>query len=419
MFDSIVSTNEALIRLLVAGLLGGLIGLERERSAAEGPPPFAGVRTFPLFALLGAGLTLASGGAGVLAAVGLLAVAGLVVASYLRSSHAGDIGTTTEMAALATYAVGVMAGAGALLAAGATGIAMAILLVAKERLEAFPRALSREELSAALTLAAIAAVIWPALPDVQVGPWGVWNPRGLWAMVVLVCGLSFVAFVAMRFLGHRRGLYVSGMLGGLVSSTAATVSFATRSVEAAAHSTALAIAAGLACLVMLVRVSILVAVANPALLWPLAPFLGASLIAGGAAIIALAGPAPGGEGAEGPRVTNPFRLMQAIKFALIYAAVLLVVGAAWRLLGTWGVMAAAVVAGFTDVDAITLSLARDGGTGLASHRAAAMIAVAALSNTAAKAAYAAWLGSADFRRAMLIVLGSAFGGGVLALLFAI
>ncbi len=410
--DPIAQPNVALLRLLVATLLGGLVGVERERSESErGARHFAGVRTFPMFGLLGAGLVLAGRDVGLLVAAGFLGVAALVLVSYTRTSRDGDIGATTEVAALATYAAGVLAGAGALLVAGAVGIGVAVLLAGKQRLEAFPRALSREELGAALTLAVIAAVILPVLPDARYGPWGVWNPRTLWLMVVLVCGLSFVAFVAMRLLGTARGLYVSGLLGGLVSSTATTVSFASRSRTAAGDARALAAGAGLASLVMLVRVGLLTSVAHPGLLVYLAPFLGLSLAAGAVGLLVLVRRTPPPE-AAGPFVTNPFRLTEAIKFAAVYALVLLVVEAAGRYLGTWGVVAAAVLAGLTDVDAITLTLATGDGGGLPPAAVAGTIALAALSNTVAKAAYAAWLGAPAFRRAMLLVLGAAFVAGL-------
>ncbi len=413
--DPIAEPNVALLRLLVAALLGGLIGVERERSEQErGGRHFAGVRTFPMFALLGAGLVLAAREIGALVAAGFLGISALVIVSYLRSSRDGDVGATTEVAALLTYGAGVLAGAGALLVAGSVGIGVAVLLAGKQRLEAFPRALTREELGGALTLAVIAAIILPILPDARYGPWGVWNPRTLWLMVVLVCGLSFAAFIAMRIWGTTRGLYLSGMLGGLVSSTATTVSFATRSRETPADASPLAAGAGLASLVMLVRVAILTGVANADLLVPLVPFLGLSLAGGGVAFLALMrrsqAPAPGG-----PQVSNPFRLTAAIKFAAAYAIVLLAIEAAGRYLGAWGVVAAAILAGVTDVDAITLSLATGGGAGLSPAAVAGTIAAAALSNTVAKAAYGAWLGAPVFRRHLLLVLGAAFLAGAAAL----
>ncbi|MDR7543484.1 MAG: MgtC/SapB family protein [Armatimonadota bacterium] len=413
--DPIARPHVALMRLLVAALLGGLIGVERERAEGRGArEQFAGVRTFPLFALLGAVLALVSGQVGAAVVSGFAAVAALVVASYLRTSVEGAVGATTETAALLTYWVGVLAGGGALLLAGALGIGMAVLLASKARLEAFTRALTAEELTAALVLAVIAAVILPVLPDARYGPWGVWNPRHLWGMVVIVCALSFAAFVAMRVWGHARGLFVSGILGGLVSSTAATVSFASRSREEPAQAAALGVAAGLASLVMLVRVAILAALAGPEVLPHLGPFLLAALLGGGTAVAAAPRRTPTGPSAA-PGVTNPFRLEQAIRFAVVYGLVQLAVAAASRYLGAWGVVAAAVVAGLTDVDAITLTLAGMAPSVLTPSAAGYAIALAVASNTLAKAVYASWLGGRAFHRTVLVVLGSALTVGLITL----
>ncbi|MDR7417340.1 MAG: DUF4010 domain-containing protein [Armatimonadota bacterium] len=405
----------ALLRLLVAGLIGGLIGVERERAEALGGDQFAGVRTFPMFSLLGAALALISGQIGLAVVAGFAGVVTLVAVSYVRTSGRGEIGTTTETAALATYWIGVMAGAGALLVSGAVGITVVVLLASRQRLEAFTRALSTEEVEAALVLAVIAAVVLPILPDAQYGPWGVWNPRQLWGLVVVVCGLSFIAFVGMRVWHGARGLYASGLLGGLVSSTAATVSFAVRSREHPPRAQQLAVAAGLASLVMVVRVGVLAAVAGARVLPDLLPVLAATLAAGTVAVGLQARRAPEA-GESAPGVANPFRLEEALRFAVVFALVQLAVAAASRYLGAWGVVAAAVLAGLTDVDAITLTLAAAAGTTLSPQAAATAIALAVLSNTVAKAGYAAWFGQRTFRRTALLILGAALVGGIVALL---
>jgi uncharacterized membrane protein (DUF4010 family) len=218
----------------------------------------------------------------------------------------------------------------------------------------------------------------------------------------------------MRFWGHTRGLAVSGLLGGLVSSTAATVTFAQRSRHTPAAGRTLAVAAGLSSLVMLVRVAVLTAVAAPALLGTVGPVLGAAGAGGAVAVAVLARRSRGDQGAM-PALANPFELKGALKFAALFGLVLLIVEAASRLLGTWGVYGAALLAGLTDVDAITLSLGALSHSELDPHVAASAIAIAALSNTAAKAAYAAWLGTSQFRRGMLEVLGAAFAAGAAAL----
>lgn len=413
--DFVGHPDTALLRLLVAGLLGGLIGMERERAAhAGGEEMFAGVRTFPLFALLGASLTAVTGEMGSAVVAGFLAVAALAVVAYWRKSSAERVGTTTESAALATYWVGAIAGAGALVLAAALGITIAILLAAKERLESFPRAMSREELRATLTLAVIAAVILPLLPDQGYGPWGVWNPRRLWIVVVLVCGLSFAAFVAARFYGARRGLYLTGILGGLASSTALTVSLASQSRMAKGGGTALAVGAGLASIVMLVRVAVLAAIAGPAVLPRLAPFLGLAAAAGALVILILLRRAKATPAHEAS-LANPFRLLEALRFGVVFALVLLAVEAARHYLGSWGILVASVLAGLVDVDAITLSLSGLSARGMPVETAAGGIAVAVLANTAAKAGYAAWRGSPEYRRGVALILGASFAAGLVAI----
>jgi uncharacterized membrane protein (DUF4010 family) len=216
----------------------------------------------------------------------------------------------------------------------------------------------------------------------------------------------------MRAWGAAKGLYVSGVLGGLVSSTAATVSMATRSREAPQQDLAFAVAAGLASLIMAVRVGVLAGITNRTLLPRLLPFLGIVVVAGAIPVVWLA--LRSRQGGEPPELKNPFELKTAIKFALLYAAVLLVVEAAKRQFGSWGLIAAAALAGLTDVDAITLALATQGT--LPPEQAAGGIALATLSNTAAKAGYAAWFGRGRFRTSMLVILGAAFAAGIVALM---
>jgi len=218
-------------RLLVALLVGFLIGLDRERAEVRKHHQlFAGIRTFPLIALAGAVPMLVVDIAGsALVVASFLAVAAIAVVSYIRSSAAGGIGATTEVAALATFLLGALAGAGQLVVAGAAGVGVAVLLVAKPRLEAFSRALTAEELSAALELAVISVIVLPLLPNRGYGPWQVLNPFGIWLVVVLVTTLSFAGFVAVRVWGERQGLAIAAGIGAVVSSTAVTIAMATRS----------------------------------------------------------------------------------------------------------------------------------------------------------------------------------------------
>jgi len=200
------------LRLLVAILIGFLIGLDRERAEVRKQHQlFAGVRTFALIALAGAvpALMLEHWGAIPLLA-SFLAVAGVVIVAYARSSAAGSIGSTTEVAALVTFLLGALAGAGQPLLAGGTAIAVAVLLAAKPGLERFSRALTTQEIGAALELGVISCIVLPLLPREGFGPWQVWNPFEIWLVVVVVSALSFAGFIAMRLFGEQRGLLVAG-----------------------------------------------------------------------------------------------------------------------------------------------------------------------------------------------------------------
>ena len=164
---------------------------------------------------------------------GLVAVSAIALVAYRQSAAKGEIGATTEIAALATYVIGATAGVGRLSLAAAMGVAIAVLLVAKPRLERISHALSEQEMVAVLEMAVITAIVMPLLPDRGFGPWQVLNPFRIWLVVVLVSLVSFAGFMAVRWKGERAGLFWAAGLGSLVSSTATTVSMAQRSRAAA------------------------------------------------------------------------------------------------------------------------------------------------------------------------------------------
>ena len=215
---------EEFLRLGVALLVGFLIGLDRERAEARKQVDlFAGIRTFPLIALAGAVPSLAAEAWGIAPLIATLAAfAALLGVAYFRSTAAGNIGATTEVAALVTFLLGALAGRGELVLAAGIGIAVALLLNAKPRLERFSHTLSQADIDSALELGVISCIVLPLLPNEGMGPWRAWNPFEIWLVVVAVSALSFAGFVAMRWLGSARGLLLSGAIGALVSSTAVT-----------------------------------------------------------------------------------------------------------------------------------------------------------------------------------------------------
>lgn len=401
-------TIDSLERLLVALLVGLLVGLDRERAEVrKGRKLFAGIRTFPLIALLGAALSLLRFEFGPLPLVaGLAAVAAIALVSYRQSLRKGDVGATTEIAALATFALGALAGAGQLIVAGATGVAVAVLLVTKPRLERLSRAISEAELSAVLELAVITAIVLPLLPDRGYGPWGALNPFRIWLVVVLVSAVSLAGFVAIRWKGERAGVFLSAALGALVSSTATAAALAQRSRETPDYAPTLAAASTLASSVMCARIGVFVLVVRPALLARLAPALGVMAAIGTVATLLLArGKVERPAGAREPQVQNPFSLRAALVFGAIYAGAVLLVRAASAWLGSSGTLLAAGVSGLVDVDAVSLALARGAET-VGLDQAAIGIVIACASNNLFKAGIGVARGAGRFRRDFAFALAA-------------
>jgi len=397
----------------IALFIGALIGVERERRQEGEPHQFGGLRTFTLLALAGAatGHVSASTNNLWIFAVGLIGVCALVgIAYYLAGVSCEETpGLTTEVAAILTYVLGGMALMEMREIAIVVAIATTALLAFKQDLHTVVRGMSRGDIVAGLKLAFATFIVLPILPNEPLDPWGALNPYKLWLLVILISGLSLIGYVAVRILGERRGMALTGFFGGLVSSTAVTLTFAKRSRERAAPADALALGLLLAWGVMFVRVVIEVAVVYPPLVRSVAAPMGAMFLAAAAVTAVLYRrasrarspdePAPVAEGEEEDvPLKNPFSLTSAIQFGLVFAAVLLVVELARTRVSEEWLYGVAALAGTTDVDAITLSLADQVTRGLSETTATLAILVGALSNTAVKCGMAISLGSPGLGR---------------------
>ena len=407
--------DEGWLRLAIGAGIGLLIGLERERN----PTAKAGVRTFALIAVAGtlAALLDARAGAGWLAAIGLAAVAGMLIAAYAREPQQGDPGTTTVAAAVVCYLLGVLVGRGDSALAGALAIGVTALLYFKPEIESFSVGLQRHEQVSVLQFLVVTFIVLPILPDRAFGPYAVLNPRHVWLMVVLIAGVGLASYLALRIAGTRGGAILTGILGGLVSSTATTVLYARRAAESPALERVALGAVPLANLVPLARIALLTAVVAPALLPRLAPALAAALAAGVVAWAIGLRRAPAAPAGGEPQIRNPAEMGTALRFAAVYAVVLL--AAAWlsELAGPRGLYAAALASGLVDIDAITLSALNLFGDGRAAAGVAALaVGLAYLSNTAFKLGVLFWY-HPRLARHTLWPLGAAVaaGGAALAL----
>ncbi len=407
----------ALVRLAVALAAGLLIGVERgwrAREAREGTR-VAGVRTFGLIGLLG-GLwgELAERLDPVFLAAGFLGFAAVAVAGHLAAVRLDrDVGITTVVAALVTFALGALAARGELVVTAAGAVVTALLLSLKPTLHAWLRRLAPADLRAALQLALISVVVLPVLPDRGYGPWQALNPYVLWWMVVLIAAISFAGYAAMRIVGPGRGVLLTGLLGGLVSSTAVALGFGRLGRDLGAPRL---FAAGIvvASATMFPRMLVEVAAVNRGLLALAALPLGAMTALGFLAAWLLArkttGPAP-----QVP-LGNPLRLGQAVQFGLVLAAVTLAAHALDAWLGEEGVYALAAVAGLTDVDAVTLSLSRMAHGGLEAGVAVRGMVLAAVVNTAVKAGLAVAVGGRRLGLPVAAALAPAAAAGAVCLL---
>lgn len=416
-----------LLDFAIALSLGALVGLEREKKqAAEPNRGIGGLRTFMLFSEAGAvaaWISLQLATPWIFVGTGSL-VAALLVAGYLTWSrlHPNDVGLTTEVAGIVVYLLGGLTIYGHPALAVALGIATSAILAFKEPLHGLVERIGRDDLYAGLTLLIATFIVLPVLPDRTLDPWGALNPYQMWWLVILISGLSLVGYIATRWLGAGRGIPLTGLFGGLVSSTAVTLSFARRSREngcSSALADALTSGILIAWAVMFVRVGIEVAAVHAALLPALAAPM--AVPAGIAALAAAVAYRRSGTQADtAPRdvpLRNPFSLTAAIRFALLFAAVLLVV----KLVETYapgrGIYGVAALAGLTDVDAITLSMASAARNGATEARVAVnAIVIAAITNSVVKFALVLGLAAPVLSRRVAIATALLLAGAVVALL---
>jgi uncharacterized membrane protein (DUF4010 family) len=396
-----MDADRPFLELAIALAIGLIIGVERgwkERDRVEGSR-VAGLRTFGLIGLAG-GLfafladTLSprpGASAAVLVAGAALIGIALFIAHWRAMQLDNDVSATTNVAALMTYALGALAVLGEPALAGASAVIVALLLGLKPRLHALLAKIEEHELMAALRLLLISVVALPLLPDRGFGPYEALNPYELWWFVVLIAGLSFVGYVAIKSFGAGRGLILTAIAGGLFSSTVVTISFSRLVAEKRDALDAGArrlILAGIliASSIMPLRLLIVVALVSPAV----GANLAAPLIVLGLVGFAIAWFLARGTGkVEAPALTleNPVDIAAALRFAALLAIVMLLVPAIREWLGDAGLYLLALVSGFVDVDAISLSTARLAGGEIASRTAIAVILTAVAANTVAKAGW--------------------------------
>jgi len=397
---------------------------EYAHGSSKGTGLFAGARTFALMSLVGSTAAFLADTLGsvwiLISIIGMMGMM-IIVAYYVTAMEREEIGLTSEVAAFITVLIGSICYIQSIELAAAMGVVTTVLLAVKGEFRQFVRVITREDVFATLQFAVITAIVLPVLPNNTFGPppFDVFNPAQIWEMVIFISGINFLGYILVKIVGPKKGLGISGLLGGLASSTATTMSFSERSKSQTGMEKPFAVAIIVAWIIMFIRVMIEIAVVNIKLLpavWP-------ALTAMGLAALIYAGYLYFSQAAideEELALSNPFELSTAIKFGLIYAVVLLAIKAAEMYIGEKGIYLTSIIAGLADVDAITLSisdLTRTGGSiSLESGKFA--IIFATISNTLTKGALVFSIGSKALRKYIwpIMVLMVVIGLGIAFLL---
>jgi len=411
-----------LISIIVSACLGALVGLIRQWSdqtaTPQGNVDFGGVRTYALWAMLGCiSAFLNESLAPYLLTVTFLLVGTHQVVAMSKTSSETRPGGTTFASALLTVLVGALVLWNQRQAAVLIAATTVVLLGVKQPLHAWTRRFTADDIRATLQFVAITGVILPLVPNRSFGPYNAFNPYTTWLLVVLISGLGFLGYIAIRSLGTRAGLLVTSLFGGLASSTAITLAFSRRSKDDPALSEHYSLAVVVACSVMLARVIVTVGVLNLELAFTLvSPF----------ALMALPGVLYGawlwfrrqpGKGlVTAPQIGNPLSLKTAVKFALLYA----IIGFLVKMITSLNLLHSSLLplsffSGLTDMDAISLSVTGNHTSGAVPlHLATQAIIIAAVANSLLKAGFAISLGSPVLKKQISLVLGLTAAAGVAA-----
>jgi uncharacterized membrane protein (DUF4010 family) len=392
-----MSELEILQRLVLATSVGLLFGIERgwQQRAQKDGDRVAGIRTYTLIGLCGGvcGLLAAKQGGLFLGFAFLALAGGFVLYELRRMRSSGNFSATGLVTALLTFALGAYGAQGSIMATGAAAVLAALVLVERRILHGFLRQLTWLEIRAALLLLVMTVVLLPVLPDRPIDPLGVINPHEIWLMTVMIAAVSFAGYVAMRLSGARRGLLYAGFMGGLVTSTTVTWTFARLARRHAGMTAEVAAAIFAAWLVSLLRIGAIAFVVTDRLL----PALGFPIAVAAMALLAPLAICYLRAGHKSEKaalpLANPFALTEVFRLGGLFAVILLASRVASSWFGEAGVSTLGAVSGFLDVDPITVSMARMVRDGAVPAFGASVILLAALSNGIAKT-----------------VLGFAFGG---------
>ncbi len=410
---------EFIIRLIVATGIGLLIGLEREHEAIISKESiFAGIRTFIILVLvgfIGAGLSfLISPWVFSVVLFGAIILIGI---SYWITANRGEIGGTSEVTAILAVLLGGLTFLGYVEVSLMIMVIVVVLLSAKPKLQFLIGKITNEELFAFIRFVVIVLLIFPFLPDETYGPYHVFNPHEIGWIIILISGLGFLGYVLMRVFGAGRGIFLTGIIGGVVSSTMVTWVFSKKSKEQPLLSSSCATAIFAACTIMVIRVMVWVFIFNPSL----APGL---IIPFGIVFLTSVGITAYYYFLDKRKAKiettiplgKPLNLVTALFFGVLFVVVLFVVAYANEYFGEKGIYISSGIAGLSEVDAITISVLKLANISISMRTAQNAILLATISNTIVKIVIALWTGSSELRKYIYLGYGLIFLAAIIGFL---
>lgn len=406
------SELEIYARLALAAGLGLMVGVERgwrKREQPEGSRA-AGVRTYTLIGLFGGAAAALQSDMALVAGLAALTVF-LAIAYVTGLKSDPDRSLTGEIAGLLTYSLGALAVMGDMVLAAAAGAVTVAVLASRETVHAWIKRVEQTELKAAIQLLVISVVILPVLPNRGYGPGGVLNPFELWWVVVAVVGISFAAMAAVKWLGPRSGLLWTGLIGGASSSTVVAVACARMAAAAPGLAALLAASAGAATAVKYVRALFIASLITPAGARLLAPgLLAAAALTALATFITLKRAKPVDADHRSLELKDSRDLTLALSFAAFLGVVTLAAYYGNKFFGTAGLLAVSALSGLVDVDAVTVSAARQAAASAPGAALVLAVSAALAVNTIAKAVYVSVIAGGDMARRYAIIAAAALIG---------
>ena len=414
--------TDLLVFIIVSACLGALVGLIRQWDEQTGKQAadFAGVRTHTFWAVLGClGAFVSEAHVPYVFPIVLVLVSAHLIAQAVSRHDQTNPGSTSFAGAMLTMFSGALVFWDEMKSAVVVAATTMVLLGLKRPIHDWTRTITPRDIRATLQFVAISGVILPLVPNRDMGPFGGFNPFSTWLMVVLISGLGFAGYLAIRIVGARAGILLTGILGGLASSTASTLAFSRRSREEPAASDHYALAVVAACTVMLPRVLFATGLINRGFATTLiVPFALMAIPGICFALWVRLRRRPTRSEGDAPKLGNPLSLGTAIKFAALYAVIAFLVKMVREQGWTQGVLPLSFVSGLTDMDAISLSIAREqNGEGAMPELATRAVVLAAVSNTLLKGSMAIGLGSPGLKVRVGIVLGATVVIGVAWMFF--